>query len=71
MDPKEVQPTLKAKNLNIELANAFADLRNGKIGAKTLLALANSAGKQISLAKETREYNVYKNAGNATIDFFE
>ena len=71
MDQNEVKPTLKAKDLNIELANAFADLRNGKIGQKVALALANVAGKQISLAKETREYNLYKNAGNETIGFFE
>lgn len=66
-----VKPTLKAKELNIQLANAYSDLRTGKIGVKTALAIANVCGKQITLAKEVRKYNQYKNAGNETIEFFE
>lgn len=68
---ENVKPTLKAKDLNIQMANIFADLRNGAIGQKTALALANVAGKQITLAREIRKYNQYKNAGNVPIPFFE
>lgn len=66
-----VKPTLKAKDLNIQIANSFADLKNGVIGQRTALALASLAGKQIALAREIRKYNQYKNAGNVSISFFE
>ena len=67
----EIKAPKTAKELSEELSKTFADLKNGKIGAKVAQALANVAGKQISIAKETREYNLYKNAGNETIGFFE
>ena len=67
----EIKAPKTAKELNEELSKTFADLKNGKIRAKVAQALANVAGKQISIAKETREYNLYKNAGNETIGFFE
>lgn len=68
---EEVKPPRTAKELSEQLASTFADLKNGKIGAKVAQALANVAGKQISLVRETREYNLYKNAGNEKIGFFE